>query len=66
MFEFFIENKLISSSQSGFKRSDSYINQLLFYYSWDIVLLMKALKLSIMLDIAKAFDKVWHDVSFLN
>ena len=29
MFEFFIENKLISSSQSGFKPGDSCINQLL-------------------------------------
>ena len=29
MFEFFIENKLISSSQSGFKPRDSCINQLL-------------------------------------
>ena len=29
MFEFFIENKLISASQSGFKQGDSCINQLL-------------------------------------
>ena len=29
MFNFFIENKLISSNQSGFKPSDSCINQLL-------------------------------------
>ena len=29
MFEFFIENKLISSSQSGFKPGNSCINQLL-------------------------------------
>ena len=29
MFNFFIENKLISSNQSGFKPGDSYINQLL-------------------------------------
>ena len=27
MFKFFIENKLISSNQSGFKQSDSCINQ---------------------------------------
>ena len=29
MFNFFIENKLISSNQSGFKPGDSCINQLL-------------------------------------
>ena len=29
MFEFFIENNLISQHQSGFKPGDSYINQLL-------------------------------------
>ena len=30
MFNFFIENKLISSNQPGFKRGDSCINQLLY------------------------------------
>ena len=50
MFNFFIENKLISSNQSGFKPGDSCINQLL------------SLKVrSAFLDISKAFDKVWHD-----
>ena len=29
MFNFFVENKLTSSNQSGFKPGDSYINQLL-------------------------------------
>ena len=62
MFEFFIENKLISSSQSGFKPGDSCINQLLsitheIYSSFDEGLEVR----SIFLDIAKAFDKVWHD-----
>ena len=62
MFEFFIENKLISSSQSGFKLGDSCINQLLsitheVYSSFDEGLEVR----SIFLDIAKAFDKVWHD-----
>ena len=62
MFEFFIENKLISSSQSGFKPGDSCINQLLsitheVYSSFDEGLEVR----SIFLDIAKAFDKVWHD-----
>ena len=61
-FEFFIENKLISSSQSGFKQGDSCINQLLsitheIYSSFDEGLEVR----SVFLDISKAFDKVWHD-----
>ena len=62
MFEFFIENKLIPSSQSGFKPGDSCINQLLsitheIYSSFDEGLEVR----SVFLDISKAFDKVWHD-----
>ena len=62
MFNFFIENKLISSNQSGFKPGDSCINQLLsitqeIYESFDLGLEVR----SIFLDISKAFDKVWHD-----
>ena len=62
MFEFLIEKKLISSSQPGFKPGDSCINQLLsitheVYSSFDEGLEVR----SIFLDIAKAFDKVWHD-----
>ena len=59
MIEFFIENKLISFSQSGFKLGDSSINQLLsitheIYSSFDEGLEVR----SIFLNIAKAFDKV--------
>ena len=62
MFEFFIENKLISASQSGFKSGDSCINQLLsitheIYSSFDEGLEVRRA----FLDISKAFDKVWHD-----
>ena len=62
MFNFFIENKLISSNQSGFKPGDSCINQLLYitheiYESFDMGLEVR----SVVLDISKAFDKVWHD-----
>ena len=62
MFNFFIENKLISSNQSGFKPGDSCINQLLsitheIYKSFDVGLEVR----SVFLDISKAFDKVWHD-----
>ena len=62
MFNFFIENKLITSNQSGFKLGDSCINQLLsitheIYKSFDVRLEVR----SVFLDISKAFDKVWHD-----
>ena len=62
MFNFFVENKLISSNQSGFKPGDSCINQLLsiiheIYESFDVGLEVR----SVFLDISKAFDKVWHD-----
>ena len=62
MFEFFVEKKLISSSQSDFKPGDYCINQLLsitheIYSSFDECLEVR----SVLLDISKAFDKVWHD-----
>ena len=59
MFKFFAENELISSSQSGFKRGDSCINQLLsitheIYSSFDEGLEVR----SVFLNISKIFDKV--------
>ena len=58
----FIKNKLISSSQSGFKQCDSCINQLLsitheIYSSFHEGLRVR----SVFLDISKTFDEVWHD-----
>ena len=63
MFEFSTDNKVISSSQSGFKPGDSCINQLLcithnMYKSFDYGLEKRA----VFLDISKAFDKFWHEV----
>ena len=62
MFKFFVENKLISSSQSDFKPGNSCINQLLSitherYRSLDESLEAR----SVLINISKAFDKVWHD-----
>ena len=59
MFEFFIANNSISKYQSGFRPSDSCINQLLsmtyeIYQSLDDNLEVR----SAFLDISKAFDKV--------
>ena len=60
LFEFFVENDLISFNQSGFRQRDSCINQLLpvtheVYKSFDDEYEVRG----IVLDISKAFDKVW-------
>ena len=62
MFEFFTDNELISSNQSGFKPGDFCINQLLYithdiYQSFDDGLETRA----VFLDISKAFDKVYYE-----
>ena len=62
MFTFFINYKLISSNQSGFKLGESCINQLLsithdIYESFNLGLEVR----SVFYDISKVFDKVWHD-----
>ena len=60
MFEIFIRNDLTSQNQSSFRPGDSYINQPLtiahkIYKSFDACLDVRTV-----LDISKAFDKVWH------
>ena len=67
MFNFFIENELISPNQSRFKPGDSRINQLLAItheiYKWfDNEFEVRG----VFLDISKAFDKVWHEDFILN
>ena len=67
MFEFFIENELISSNQSGFKPGDSCINQLLaitheMYKSFDDGFEVRG----VFLDISKRLTKFGMTVSFLN
>ena len=47
MLNFFIEIKLISSNQSGFKSR----------ISFNVVLEVR----DVFFDISKAFDRVWHD-----
>ena len=62
LFEYFIENDLISPYQSGFKPGDSCTNQLIsitheIYQSFDDGFEVRG----VFLDISKAFEKVWHN-----
>ena len=62
LFEYFIQNDLISPYQSGFKPDDSCTNQLIsitheIYQSFDDGFEVSG----VFLDISKAFDKVYHD-----
>ena len=62
LFEYFIENDLISPNQSGFKPGDSCTNQLISimhetYQSLDDGFEVRG----VFLDISKDFDKVWHN-----
>ena len=61
MFKHFLDNKLNSSNQSGFKRSDSWINQLIavthdIFKGFNDGLEVKG----VFLAISKPLDKVWH------
>ena len=62
MFNFFIENELVSPNQSGDKPSESCINQLLaitheIYKSFDNGFEVRG----VFIDISNAFEKVWHE-----
>ena len=53
---------IISQNQSGFKRGDSCINQLISITHDILNSLDEGLEVrGVFLDISKAFDKVWHD-----
>ena len=62
LFEYFIENDLISPNQTGFKPGDSCTNQVIsimheMYQSFDDGFEVRG----DFLDISKAFDKLWYD-----
>ena len=66
LFEYFIENNLISLNQSGFKPGDSCPNQIIsitheIYQSFDDGFEFRG----VFLNISKAFDKVWYNGSCL-
>ena len=63
LYPYLITNKLIFEKQSGFKKNDSTINQLLYIchemLSFDANPPREVR--AVFLDISKAFDKVWHE-----
>ena len=64
IYNFLLEENLLNSNQSGFRPSDSCINQLLaitheIFEAFDCNPSVEIR--SVFLDISKAFDKVWHE-----
>ena len=64
MYVFLNENGLITKNQSGFRPGDSPPNQLLYFINeiHEAFEDPNSLEVrAVFLDIAKAFDKVWHE-----
>ena len=64
IYSFLLEEKLLNQNQSGFRPSDSCINQLLaiardIFEACDVNPSLEVM--SVFLDITKAFDKVWRE-----
>ena len=64
IYSFLLEEKLLNQNQSGFRPSDSCIDQLLaithdIFETFDVNPSLEVR--SVFLDISKAFDKVWHE-----
>ena len=64
IYNFLLEEKLLNPNQSGFRPSNSCINQLLvitheIFEAFDCNLSLEVR--SVFLDISEAFDKVWHE-----
>ena len=67
VYKFLLEERLLNPNQSGFRPSDSCINQLLaitheIFEEFDCNPPLEVR--SVFLDISKAFDKVWHEGLF--
>ena len=61
-YNYLIDNNFISQNQSGFKRGDFCINQLISVTHDILTLLYKRLEVrDVFLDISKPFDKSWHN-----
>ena len=62
MYRFFLDNKLITTNQYGFKPGGSYIFQLLLITQEVYKFFGEGRQVrSVLLDISKAFDKVWDE-----
>ena len=62
IYNFFLQNQVITPFQSGFVRGDSTVNQLLYLYQQFAKALDEQKEVRIVFfDITKAFDKVWHE-----
>ena len=64
IYNFLSEENLLNHNQSGFRPSDSCVNQLLsltneIFEAFDCNPTLEVK--SVFLDISKAFDKVWHE-----
>ena len=64
IYHFLLEERLLNPNQSGFRPSDSCINQLLaitheIFETFDCNSTLEVR--SVFLDISKAFHKVWHE-----
>ena len=61
VFNFFRDNLVLSSHQSGFIPGDSTVNQLLsLYHELCLAVDLRKDVRVVFLDVSKAFDKVWH------
>ena len=62
IYNFLLENRIISSNQSGFTPGDSAINQLLYITNEFGKALDDGKKVrAVFCDIGKAFHRVWHN-----
>ena len=64
LYSYLESNDILSKSQSGFRKGDSCISQLLaitheIYYNFDAYPSLETR--GVFLDISKAFDRVWHE-----
>ena len=61
VYNHFLENNILTSFQSGFRRGDSTVNQLSYLYNTFCQALDAGKEVrAIFCDISKAFDPVWH------
>ena len=60
IFNYFSTSNLLSPHQSGFRPNDSCLNQLLYITHEIILSFDREVGGIFILDMSKAFDKVWH------